>query len=565
MPAINSVASPYEVFFDANGAPLENGRIFIGAQGQNPETAPIAVYWDVDLTQPASQPIRTLNGVPSRNGSPGTVYVAESDYSITVRDRALRLVYTAPFQLTRLSAALVGYLPAGTGAVPTTVQAKLRETVSVKDFGAVGDGVTDDTAAIQAAVDSIVAIGGLNGAFGGSVYAPQGMYLSGNVVFPENMMIRFYGDGNGTSNGGLSATKFLKAATTSGPIFTLNTDGSALENITVQGLSGNTGDGVLVKASRCTVRNVSVFGMGNDGIRIGTDSGGENCNLWMLDNCKTKSNGRHGVYISEGAGALADANAGTCLHLDTQDNAVDGLRLNGTQLSTFVGGAYQSNGGNGITLTQHAEYNCFFGCDIEANTTAQVRIDAGAEYNAFYIYTMTYSMFSISATSENNRIECIDHNRVVSGIKFPPVQVSSTDPNTLDDYEEGLVTPTVYGATSAGVGTYTEQKGQYTKIGNRVEYAGNVTWTAHTGTGNIRIGLGSVPTPSYAGQIPRYIPVNTIGGPPPGAGKERVAFFDAGNTYIEFREFDQTTGAFGNSNALPASGTIYVSFSYITA
>ena len=51
------------------------------------------------------------------------------------------------------------YLPAGAGAVTRGIQGKLRETVSVTDFGAVGDGVADDTLTIR---DEGTIVGGAN-------------------------------------------------------------------------------------------------------------------------------------------------------------------------------------------------------------------------------------------------------------------------------------------------------------------------------------------------------------------------------------------------------------------
>lgn len=85
---------PYPLFFDKSGNPLENGYIWIGTANLNPQTNHIAVYWDAALTIAAAQPIRTLNGYPSRAGTPARFYT-DTDYSIQVLNKKGVVVYTS--------------------------------------------------------------------------------------------------------------------------------------------------------------------------------------------------------------------------------------------------------------------------------------------------------------------------------------------------------------------------------------------------------------------------------------------------------------------------------------
>jgi hypothetical protein len=71
------------------------------------------------------------------------------------------------------NAANITYSGQFSGQTARTVAAKLADVVSVKDFGAVGDGVADDTAAIQAAFTSLL----LNSAKTKQLYFPAGYYL----------------------------------------------------------------------------------------------------------------------------------------------------------------------------------------------------------------------------------------------------------------------------------------------------------------------------------------------------------------------------------------------------
>ena len=77
--------------------------------------------------------------------------------------------------MTKPTSEQVTFLQTGTGATARTVDDKLKDTVSVKDFGAVGDGTTDDTAAINLAINT-----------NKGIYFPFGTYIVSSKLYPKS-------------------------------------------------------------------------------------------------------------------------------------------------------------------------------------------------------------------------------------------------------------------------------------------------------------------------------------------------------------------------------------------
>lgn len=214
----SAVPLPYPVFSDKDGSPLSGGYLYFGTANLNPETNPVSVYIDEAMTTPIAQPVRTLNGYPAYNGSPTNIYV-NSDFSLTVKNSNRDLVFYKPKNTTVTSAsfvsaddgsggslyttvqgfinyllssagsAIVGFIQAGTGAIFRSSQNKMRDIVSVKDFGAVGDGVTDDAPAVQLAINHIASRGR------GTVVFPAGYtyFMNTQVNVCNNLVIMGYG------------------------------------------------------------------------------------------------------------------------------------------------------------------------------------------------------------------------------------------------------------------------------------------------------------------------------------------------------------------------------------
>ena len=127
-------------FFDNNGNPLACGKIYTYAAGTTtPQTTWTTPAGSVANTNPI-----ILDSAGRVSGS-GEIWVSSNiSYKFILKDSNDVLIATYD-NIDNITAANISYTAPYVSAVETTVADKLAESVSVKDFGAKGDGLTDDT------------------------------------------------------------------------------------------------------------------------------------------------------------------------------------------------------------------------------------------------------------------------------------------------------------------------------------------------------------------------------------------------------------------------------------
>lgn len=257
----------------SDGTPNASGMVWVYVQGT---TTLATVYADVEGDAPQTQPVTldaagraviyidqvvTLHVETAAGVTVGDYDVADSPGVVLVQNAAFTGTLASGSQgaggMTDLDTILTSaqtsfggtdfkYQEAA-GATTRNIGAWLHDVwISVRDYGAVGDGLVDDTAACQAASNRVAALGG------GTVYFPPGSYVvSAAITVTSHASINFRGAG---------AASIILNSSAGGNAFTFTSCSDfTIEGLKVSHSSGSTGYGVsLVGCTNVTMRSVIV-------------------------------------------------------------------------------------------------------------------------------------------------------------------------------------------------------------------------------------------------------------------------------------------------------------------
>ena len=289
-------------FFDNSGNVLTGGLLYSYTAGT---TTPVATYTSVSGLTANSNPIvlDAAGRVPEQIWlTDGAGYKFRLENSVGTQIGSWDNITSQNTASSGLAASAISYTAAGSSTV-RTVQAKLQEMVSVKDFGAVGNGVTNDTAAVQLAINSNAK----------AVYFPSGTYLCNLITLVSGQTL--YGDG---------AASIIKYNSGSALLYGLSASaGTYLENITIRdlqllGIVATSGFSEFIHlinvngVRNFTVQNCQINGFQGDGLYLGayTDNTRHNVNVEVI-NCLfdgINKDNRNAVSVIDGTNVRIEGN-----------------------------------------------------------------------------------------------------------------------------------------------------------------------------------------------------------------------------------------------------------------
>ena len=571
-----NISPVFESFKDIDGQPLENGYIYIGTAGLEASTNQITVYWDSALTDPASQPIRTIAGYPVNNGAKSSIYVSVDDYSITVNNKKNSPVSSSLNQTGRYSGSILTYKHTGASGVNRTIQSKLEDSVSVKDFGAVGDGVSDDTAAFNAALSA-----------SNSIYVPIGDYLVGEIPLSSNMQIR----------GESQISTRLLANGNDVDIFTIASQATylILENFSglANGFSGvdffHQQDQSLYIA-RCSFMNLNlhadleycfngafiyatwreiIFGLTGTpstthvAILCADDSAspspGHTMNLNQVENC-TFTNGRSSsgesmVNVVNGdIFTFEDCSFESSVTAAFDCEAVRGVKFLSCWFESIDATSIINMASGGIGA--HGSKVSMDGCHTTLNTGPTVSVVAGdaacsiSVNNCLFVGGVADLVF-VSGGASLSALSSTDFDN-------PP---ATLNPDTTDN-TSGTWTPEF---VNMGTGTYGSQVGEWSKVGDVIVAVATCSM-ATLGTASGAIQISGLPFTSKSGTG-----INAVGSVAMQnmsvARADSICFLPQNSSVLRIYTASGVAGTISSSTVthadLGATGEIFVSFTYI--